>query len=1415
MQKNRKLLTLIKVKDPLRRWNDRDIVPIEYNGQNLLELRNQHFSKDISVVVSINGKIIPDNKLSMTHPVEGDHILFIPEIGGGDDGKSILGAILMIAIAVVAPYASAFLLGSTVAKMGLTGYLVAAGITMVGGLMVNTFVMPTPDIPGINSDGIERSQTYSWQPQTVQEQGIAIPVFYGLNKLYGNVISSFTESVKDDDKEKNILNILLSMGLGPYKRFFNFMINDQLKDDNNMPFNIEERRGLINQEPMNMFNKTKIERSVSVKVEHGTSYIYTTPGNNFKLLEIDIKFPQGLWFINSQGNFSTLRLYLRVKIRKQGDTNWILLTHDTASVAISAWGYWSLGRKYLDRTVDSHDDSKRYKWVEFERGSHNPNDHNEGDYFYSYDHGMAYWRWIGAPITTVNAQVNYTVVYGDKTSPITKTFIANIDPNNKGNYEIYVEYIKAEVWHDGKPVDQHAYRAWEEIDYTSTKYGHDTYLYIVREVDDDPFEYPRLATLGISAIATEKISGSFRFSCMAECRYINVYDGTKWDNVMSDNPAWIVWDILTQPVFYDSSVGKSNININIGGGDIVRYDGIHPDNLDLNKFKEWADYCDDHVKTILLSGTVSTNSDSNGIKVIGSNTFFTSEIAEGDYIGNENIGIRKVTQIESDTVLYLAYPFDSYLSGEKINNVEKRCTFNGGFDIAKLSLFDAAQKVAEIGRAVIVLNGNMYTVAIDKPITTPVQMFNVGNMKIDSFKEVFLPMEDRASEIEIDFINAQNGFVKERLNVFNDSMTTRNNKMSIQGFGIQKPSEAWRYAMFKLYKNQYLQRVVEFNASVDAIVTTIGDGCYIQHDVPQWSYGGRIVSATINTVTLDREVTIESGNTYSIMIVLSDDTRVEKTVINSAGTYTTLNLSTPFDTTPQKYNPYLFGKQGEAKIFRVIDISRSQDLERTITAIEYNASIYNVDTDEPAIPTKNVSLLNSFPPVTELVADELIIRGDDGSINDLIDIYFKKPTDPIYASADIWYNSKGGNWKYAGNTSNDHFRINNVKTGVTYTIAVVTVNIAGQKDNIENAPTVSIYTRGKYDPPSDVTGFTATQNEQFINFNWDHIPDVDLWGYEIRKGTVWESSHPIGKIISQNSFMWQAELNGTYRFLIKAIDTSGLYSNNPTSVDITLKGINESINVILYQEEINNPNGTKTNFANVSEIPALMIPFGVLDTDVPNRTDTDSEFTNYKGDLNTYAEYITSTIDTYKVGKTAVRITTNIDAYDNNATDQSYPDRVDTTYPSDTDQHITMPTENNLYLSFSNDNVSWSSWYEYHGTLQEEFRYCKVKFTTDISSQTGVFKLKSLYMSFDTPDVNFTIENFLISTSGNDIVFADLNPPQQFYNSFTVRATLLNDSSNKVPVVNKNNGLLGFNIYLLDTANNKVSGTVDIHVTGY
>jgi predicted phage tail protein len=142
--------------------------------------------------------------------------------------------------------------------------------------------------------------------------------------------------------------------MGPYKKLSNLKINDQpIKHFGDVQ--VETRLGNVWQDKMANFANTKIYYPASVKIGQGDNYIYTTTGNDFDILEVDLSFPQGLWHTNAKGYFEAVSVDLQVKVRKVGDTTWIPITHRQTSVEgnktwVSTY-HWSLGQ-WVDWNID-------------------------------------------------------------------------------------------------------------------------------------------------------------------------------------------------------------------------------------------------------------------------------------------------------------------------------------------------------------------------------------------------------------------------------------------------------------------------------------------------------------------------------------------------------------------------------------------------------------------------------------------------------------------------------------------------------------------------------------------------------------------------------------------------------------------------------------------------------------------------------------------------------------------------------------------------------------------------------------------------------------------------------------------------------------------------------------------------------
>jgi len=74
------------------------------------------------------------------------------------------------------------------------------------------------------------------------------------------------------------------------------------------------------------------------------------------------------------------------------------------------------------------------------------------------------------------------------------------------------------------------------------------YLTSIREVVDAEFVHQGQPLLGISALATDELSGTFSVSCEWETSVCQVYDGATWTIEFTRNPAWVIYHLLTLPI---------------------------------------------------------------------------------------------------------------------------------------------------------------------------------------------------------------------------------------------------------------------------------------------------------------------------------------------------------------------------------------------------------------------------------------------------------------------------------------------------------------------------------------------------------------------------------------------------------------------------------------------------------------------------------------------------------------------------------------------------------------------------------------------------------------------------------------------------------------------------------------------------
>ncbi len=1060
------VITLTRVYDPLNHAS-KDSVQWQYHpGATVADLLDNTGAiiterESVRFAVSINGVQVPVDQYAETRLVPGQQVVVVPYLhGGSTDSKNVLRTVGLVVLAVISTIVSVFVpalwpVTGFLWKMAFMSAYMTIGMAIYGALGGYDHGQQSAIDNGYQ--GNSQSQSYSWNPQTTQQQGIPIPWRYGISRITGNIIGVYRENIGT----QQYINALISLGEGPVSAPYDIKINGQPME-NYTGITLHTRLGYLDQEPVPNFGDTITEYPQGTKVVYGAPVTYTTIGADFDTLDITVGFPNGLYYFDTYGNMAALGVQFSIEVRKQGDVDWTHIATSPGTIKVSDGGYWSIGG-WTEIWHDGYFNEASTMWVdgwyetvwsEVRNGGTDPNAHYEGEQYQLNivifgEWNLATYRWIGDPIRIADIINPYTVVSGAQTGTLQYTCRAN--GLEVGKYEVRITRLTAE--------------------YTDTRYGDDFYLLAVQEVVLDDFTYPGEALVGLRALATDQLSGSFSFECKTAGKLCRVYDGSAWSVVATSNPAWVCFDILTQPIFDNDLT-------------VLGYRAYDPAGLDLDRWVEWAEYCDDLVP------------DGSG-------------------------------------------------------GTEARLTYNGSFD-SSVNMWDAALAVAKIGRAVPYWRGQTITVAIDKP-SDPVALITVGNIGLDSFEETFLPLEDRAGSIEADFLNLEKNLDRDKLTIINPDAPVGWGNASLQLQGVIRPSEIWRHCRYYLATTQNMLRVVTVQMDIDSIAFTLGDVINVQHDVPMCGAGGRIVSATSTTVTLDKEVTLLAGTNYSIMLRLLDNTLVERVIADVPGAYTTLTITVPFAVVPDPFDPYAVGPVDTlVKPMRVTDIDSAGDLKRKITLTDYNETLWNTDTLEPVVPTINYST-PALPNVTGLLLAERLVKKVSGLIITILDITWTPPTNsPAVRAVEVFVNNKSLGLFGAAISSTTA----EVTDGATAYVAVRTIGWDSRQQDLAVATRASLYIVGKTARPADVTGLAATTTTSgALRLDWLPVADVDIDHYEVRYNTgsaAWESSQFVANAYTSTITLPAAQ-DGKY--MIKAVDTSNLYSLNAASVVVAMPGL--------------------------------------------------------------------------------------------------------------------------------------------------------------------------------------------------------------------------------------------------------------------
>lgn len=774
---------------------------------------------------------------------------------------------------------------------------------------------------------------------------------------------------------------------------------------------------------------------------------------------------------------------------------------------------------------------------------------------------------------------------------------------------------------------------------------------------------------------------------------------------------------------------------------------------------------------------------------------------------------------------------DSQIDLVKLQYWHNYCDTNGFmFDMLvnqQRSLLDVLRDIAAAGRASPTLSDGLWTVVIDEPRTQIAQLFTPHNSW--GFKGVrALPKLPHG--FRVTFNNAQKAYQPDEMIVYADGYTSANATL-FEGLslpGVTEPAVIHKHARFHLAQVILRPESYTLNADIEHLVCTRGDLVRLVHDVPEWGLGsGRIrdlvmAGANVSGVVLDEEMPMVAGQTYTLRYRRgASGASFTATVAAKPtdGYYTALTFAAAITANlPAVGDLILFGSLNAESVELIVNsITPGDNMTAQLTLVDYSPAVYTSDTEViPAFdsqitapPILHRKVITAVPQVTSIISDESVMqRLSPAKFAYRIRVGFSLPNT-------LPGNVHGiqGQIDFAGDTTlNWHTTVatptsahalffDNVQEGDAYRFRLRYIDDAGTV-----GPWGVIYTHtvsGKSSLPSDVTGFDATRSGNALYFKWDVVGDIDLGGYEIRLGAVWDTAILLART-KLDHLAHVSPLGGTY--LIKAFDLDSPVNYSAVAAECILAA-NDTLNIVVLDDDatygwpgvktgmVKDGNGhlqlgyTKT--WNDLTAPWSAYQNDWMSTSGPLSSGSYQSDAHDLGSVMTCNVSLTPEVERLNLNQTWAMMTQPWSYYGKNFPWIGAVGAIQAIYE----------------IRTSNDNVTWTPWRVFIPGLRT-LRYFQIRASFTALPGYQVL-LKSLRMLLDVPDRVLNYDNLAITSAGRAITF---NPP--FTSIKVISCSLLDGvAGDRYRITNKT--VNGLTVEVLNAAGALIAGTVDLRVHGY
>jgi predicted phage tail protein len=444
--------------------------------------------------------------------------------------------------------------------------------------------------------------------------------------------------------------------------------------------------------------------------------------------------------------------------------------------------------------------------------------------------------------------------------------------------------------------------------------------------------------------------------------------------------------------------------------------------------------------------------------------------------------------------------------------------------------------------------------------------------------------------------------------------------------GCYSQGQARRAGLWTLLTEQNLTETVTFSVSIDSgIILRPGMVISIADPMKAGSRrGGRISSATTSSVVIDstEDLSVVVANNATITAMLPSGLAETRPIQSISGA--TVTLGNAFSEAPNAQAMWVIETTDiELQTFRVITVAESDPGTFGVTALAYNASIYDAIENDLIVTPRDITNLSAQPdPVSSIQGVEHLYQ-DGNNVLTALDLSWIAPKQ--VSSFRVQYKLNDNNWITLDTTS-PSTRINSLVAG-TLLVQIQSINNLGKASVISPASFTII---GKTALPGNVQELTIEPiSANSARLRWAQTVDLDVavgGTVHIRHSSLttgvatWSDS--VDLIPAKAGAATEAIVPLVEgEILVKFEDDGGRQSTTETSVIVDFPDALGYFPAIVRREDQDVPpfQGTKTNVFYSDDFDALCLD-GVSLLDSIANFDTIPSF-NWLGDVSSSGSY--------------------------------------------------------------------------------------------------------------------------------------------------------------------------------------------------